>query len=91
MGCKTLGIGQVEGFIEFSKSGQDRRIKLLNAPAGRNERAGKTEKINCTREVSASFSMPAASQPVAQGQVRAAKKVLQQDVKLRKLIQQAKN
>ena len=40
IGVKTLQVGQVEGYMEFARNGQERRIPLLNAPAGMGDRPG---------------------------------------------------
>ena len=69
MGCKTVAVGQVDGFIEFARNGSERRVPLLNAPAGKGERGGQPERSMCCREVKGlnsvlgEVSFPAAIKP----------------------------
>ena len=46
-----MAVGQVDGFIEFSRNGTERRVPLLNAPAGKGERGSQPDRTMCCKEV----------------------------------------
>ena len=87
IGARTVAVGKAEGYVEFTKSGVDRRIPLINAPAGVGDRSGMKlhPKQMLFREVPAEIMLMPGTAPSP------AARMLEQDRKLREAEKMARN